>query len=278
MKLKILFFLLWISAFSALFAQNASECMAIARAQIGLGNDEAARLLMQRVIYFDRKTYGLECYWQLATINFRLEDFDQSAFFFDILYQNSPSDSIKNMALIGKASALLLQGRHAAARRELLSIKDTLNGQWYYKRQVYLGACYYGERNFDASEAIYKKILKDNSNTRKTALKKAYKKARRINKRNPKTAKIMSMFVPGSGQIYAGDIKNGLNSLGLNAVMAYWFIYTLQKASLNDAILSTGSWVFRYYAGGFKRAAIITEAEKDKRLKQNFQNILKIID
>lgn len=274
MKPSILFILLWISISHTLQAQDAAQSMQIAESLIQKGNDTEARLLFQRVLFFDRKTYGKTCYHHLAYLNFRLENYSDSEFFFDLMYQNAATDSIRYESLIGKAGALLMQQKFTAAKRELLSLPENLPEYWNARKILYLGSALYGERNFDQAEQTLLALIPESDTEKQDLLKKQFKKARKINRKKPQTAKWMSIIIPGSGQFYAGDFKNGFNSMGLNALMAWWFIYTVQKTSLGDAILSTGSWVFRYYAGGYKRAAIITEEQKTKKLNTTYQNIL----
>lgn len=274
MKLNILFILFWINLITTVHAQDAAQSMHIAESLIKNGNDAEARGILQRVLFFDRKSYGKTCYHHLAYINFRLGNFSESEFFFDLMYQNTNADSIRYESLIGKSGALLMQQKFTAAKRELLNLPTNLPEKWNSRKLLYLGSALYGERNFDQAEQTLLALIPETDTEKQALLKKQFKKARKISSKNPQTAKWLSIIIPGSGQFYAGDFKNGLNSMGLNAVMAWWFIYTIQKTSLNDGILSTGSWVFRYYAGGYKRAAIITEEQKTKKLNNTYQNIL----
>lgn len=278
MKLNVLFFLLWISCHSVAVAQSAEQCMEIARMQIKIGNDAEARTLLQRVVYFDRKTFGEEAYYHLSYINFRLKSYPQSEFYFDLLYHNAGTDTLKYEALIGKAGALLMQTKYTQAISELLNLPEDIPPYWNTRKALYLGSAYYGVREFTKAETLLLSIIPAEQKETQSSVKHYLKKARKINRKNPKTAQVMSMVLPGAGQFYAGDIKNGFNSLGLNAVMAWWFIYTLQKTTFGDAVLSTGSWVFRYYAGGFGRVPQITEDVKTKKLNRNFQDILGLME
>ena len=76
------------------------------------------------------------------------------------------------------------------------------------------------------------------------------------------------MIMPGLGQIYVGDIKNGLNSFILSAGL---FALGLRSAYINnplDAAISVLPWFQRYYQGGFKKAELIAIAKiQEKRYK-----------
>ena len=78
----------------------------------------------------------------------------------------------------------------------------------------------------------------------------------------------MSMIVPGLGQLYVGDVKNGLKSFVLSVGL---FSLGLRSALINnplDAAISTLPWFQRYYQGGFKKAELIAIARiQEKRYK-----------
>jgi tetratricopeptide (TPR) repeat protein len=260
-------------------AQNAAQAMAFARQQIASGHDSLARKTLQRVLFFDRKTYGVECYTALAYLTLRQADYAQSAFYFDLLYQNTSNDSLKYDALLGKAGALLLQSKYTQARAELLNLPaDRLPAEYATRRHLYLGACLYGERKFDQAENHLAQLLPADATQDRQQLHKLMQKAKRYARKKPRTARIMSMIVPGSGQFYAGDFKNGLNSLVLNGLLVTWFVHTSMTVSFLDAGMSVGSWVFRYYGGGLRRSGEIVEVKKQERLQKNFQEVLRVLE
>lgn len=92
-------------------------------------------------------------------------------------------------------------------------------------------------------------------------------------KKSPKLAKWLSTFFPGSGQIYAGSLLNGLNAFALNAATSYYIGYNLLQINYLDASL----WFLfiwqRYYQGNRLHAE-----EAALRANQSYQqNILQQI-
>ena len=73
------------------------------------------------------------------------------------------------------------------------------------------------------------------------------------------------MCLPGLGQFYAGDIKNGINSLVINALFVGLFTYSFVTISPIDAYFSVLPWFQRYYKGGYTKAGIIAEQKVKKR-------------
>ena len=90
-------------------------------------------------------------------------------------------------------------------------------------------------------------------------------------KRNPKLAARLSI-IPGMGQFYSGDIKNGINSILINggfAYGAYWLsLHTHPIASV--PLLLFG---LRYYTGGIQNSKIYSNKRNIKN-RERFRNSL----
>ena len=118
--------------------------------------------------------------------------------------------------------------------------------------------------------------LIDSTNTEsKTKIEQLFIKNEKINRLNPRTARILSMIIPGLGQFYAGDIKNGTNSIILTLGIATWGIVTAVKStSPFDVLVTAAPWFQRYYMGGYKKAEQIAINEKKKRRSKVYNQIL----
>ncbi len=79
-------------------------------------------------------------------------------------------------------------------------------------------------------------------------------------------ASLLSMFVPGLGQLVNGDTKDALNSFLLNAGFLSLFLYVRQTLSQSDAFLSVAPWFGRYYIGGVNNAG--DTSKKKQRLRE----------
>ena len=85
------------------------------------------------------------------------------------------------------------------------------------------------------------------------------------------------MIIPGLGQFYAGDIRDGLNSLIISSAFMYLGINTALQYSFIEAT-SVVPWFARYYMGGYNHAKIIMENRIEEKQFSIYQQILKIIE
>jgi hypothetical protein len=91
---------------------------------------------------------------------------------------------------------------------------------------------------------------------------------------NPKLARVMSIIFPGSGQIYAGDLKNGLNSFGLIAGLAATATALSASILFIDAAIIIFPWFQRYYMGGYQKAYAITLDKQKNRKNEVFAHLI----
>jgi len=269
--------LLWINCL-IISAQTASETLEFARLQAAQGYTASALKAYQRVLFFARDRYAGECYAQLADLHAQEGNYPRSAFYYDLLYHAAPNDSTRYAALFGKAGVLLLQHEYQKSLIELLALDENIPEPWRSSRRLYLGAAYFGARDFNAAHDVLLKLLPDSADAQRRAeFERLFEKTRKIARKRPETATALSVFIPGAGQLYAGDVKNGLNSLLLNTALTLGFIAMTQTYSFSDALLTVTPWLFRYYAGGIKRTGIILEEKKEEKLRKKFRAVLTVL-
>jgi len=88
--------------------------------------------------------------------------------------------------------------------------------------------------------------------------------------RSPALAGWLSTCVPGSGQIYAGDYRNGLNAFILNSLVGYQTVRFVMDEKYAGAFM-TGRYLFwRYYSGNRYHAARLA-GEYNRRESRCYQ-------
>lgn len=275
--LRPLFFLYWISLGAVLPAQTVEETLLFAREQAVKGDQSLALKSYQRVLFFGGQPYRDECQRQLASLHAALGNFDKAAFYCDLLYQSAQTDSLRYEALFSKTGMLMLQNQYKKALLELFSLPQSLPEPWNSRKQLYLGAAHFGIRDFDKARADLLPLFAPDDQKGRASFERLMREAERVSCKNPKTARLLSMLLPGAGQFYAGDIKNGLNSLLLNALLGYWLVSTGISYTFVDAAATVTPWLFRYYGGGIRKAGEILEQKKEQRLRKIFQQELEYL-
>lgn len=274
MTLKRFFFLCWISTAGALSAQTTDQALVFAREQLAAGNQELAIKTYQRVLFFSGTRHRDECQRQLAALHAVSGNYDKAIYYCDLLYQSASNDSLRYEALFSKTGLLMVQNQYKKALLELLSLPKSIPEPWMSRKRLYLGAAHFGIRDFDAAREDLLPLFAADDLEGKKEFERLMRQAERAARKNPKTARWLSTFLPGAGQFYAGDIKNGLNSLLLNAALGYWFVATAISFTVVDAAASISPWLFRYYGGGIKRAGDIVQRKKEEKLRKIFGKIL----
>jgi hypothetical protein len=275
---RLFFFLCWTNTAAFLPAQTLDETLLFAREQLASGSKTLALKTYQRVLFFDKGDCRDECQRQLAALHAEFGEFEKSAYYCDLLYQNATSDSLRYEALFSKTGMLMLQNQYKKALLELLSLPQTLPEPWMSRKRLYLGAAHFGIREFDLARQDLLPLFAPEDALGRAEFEHLMREAERVAHKNPKVARWLSTFLPGAGQFYAGDVKNGLNSLLLNALLGYWFVATGLNYSFVDAAASVSPWLFRYYAGGVRRAGEILEKKKEEHLRKVFRKALKTVD
>ena len=231
----------------------------------------------QRVLFFDSEKKYSDSYLFLADCFFKKNDFVKAAEYYDVAYNTIQNDSLKKEIVFRKTSCLLILQNYDQAKEELLKLPDSLSTSIKQKKFFYAGVCYFGTEEYDKSENYFKNCIDTSNKKTLSLLNEQFVKVKRIHRLHPKVAKILSVLLPGAGQFYCGDIKNGLNSLLLNSAFVILFMVTAQNYSLFDAFISVFPWFERYYIGGVQHADKIA-LEKRKLKKQIiYQRIIDII-
>ena len=75
-----------------------------------------------------------------------------------------------------------------------------------------------------------------------------------VPQKSSRLAKVLSAILPGAGQVYAGEWRNGLNALALNGVLGYVNVEVALNRHYVEAALWGGLIFSRYYLGNIFRA------------------------
>jgi tetratricopeptide (TPR) repeat protein len=203
-------------------------------------------------------------------------DFDRSVEYLDHAYFSNPSDSLGNEIILKKANAFIRSGNYNFALIELLGMNTDDNSLMELRRSLYLGSTYYWLGDYQKALLYFSRIIQNDSMS-SSALEEIFDKKRNFRRPNPKVAMWLSVFIPGSGQIYAGNASAGLNSIILTGSLVALTIYLTRTYHPIDALMTALPWFQRYYQGGFEQAKTLAENKLEKNRKETYNKILEII-
>jgi putative component of membrane protein insertase Oxa1/YidC/SpoIIIJ protein YidD/TolA-binding protein/TM2 domain-containing membrane protein YozV len=141
--------------------------------------------------------------------------------------------------------------------------------------QYWLGVCALKQRQWVEAAGIFHWLgqrsgsMEYRDGTR--SLLRAAREGYQLPRRSPGLAAGLSMFVPGSGQIYAGHPWNGLISLVLNAGVGYLTVDAFRDdRHLDGGLLISLLWS-RFYFGGIQNAARFAREYNERVAKEHLK-------
>lgn len=93
--------------------------------------------------------------------------------------------------------------------------------------------------------------------------------------KSPKVAKVLSAILPGAGQVYAGNWRDGLNALVLNGVFGFVAIDSVLDRHYVNAVTWTYFIFQRYYLGNLYQAGKAVNDFNDDTSRRAADDILK---
>lgn len=257
-------------------SQDFIETIEFADKQFENKNYQLAVKEYQRALFFSEGRRVDYLYKQIANAFFVNKQFDQAQYFYELSYKTSKCDSSKNEMLIKKVQCLLFLKRFRSSLFELYNLPDSSSDYFEDRKNFYLAISYFGLKDFKKSAQYFTKTV-DNLQSKEEIIKLLNNK-KLLYKPNPKTAKILSIILPGAGQLYAGDLKNSINSFALISGLIYLSIRLALKYSYLDAIITVIPWFMRYYQGGYINAEVMAKQKREKRRLKTFLKVLKIVE
>lgn len=271
---KTLFIILFnlIGCYS-LLAQDIQQLKEYADQQSEKGNYSIALKEYQRILLFDSDRRYDDVYAKIASIYYKVEDFDNALVYFDFAWKAIQQDSLKHEFAFKKILCYYKLDKYLLALSELYDFPTHLTPYFESKRNLYFAICYFGLEDHAESLTYFAEIVDStglNLIDSTLVLLNKYQK-----KYDPDKLEMMSIFLPGLGQAYAGNIGNGLNSIILLAGIVTYSYYTMIAYTILDGTLVLTSWFYRYYAGGHRKAY---ELGLRKIQKKRFTTYLQILD
>jgi len=275
--LRISYIILFsLSLFTPGKGQDIHQMKKFSDEQFNRGNYQLALKEYQRVLYFDKHGQYDELYAKIASIHFLNSDYDNALKYYDFALRLEPNDSIKYELMLKKALSNFKQNRYMAALNELFDLPDHPSEFLQDKKNLYLGVCYFGLNDLDESRDHFIELFDSTGIQKVDKMFSDFKDFKK--KYRPGKIELMSMLLPGLGQVYTGEIFNGLNSFFLISGVTVYAVYTAANYALIDGLLVLSSWFYRYYTGGYTNASSFAVKKIENERTDVYHEIFTLIE
>jgi tetratricopeptide (TPR) repeat protein len=266
-----------ITIFSFLFlseinGQDFQKTLEFADRNYENGNLDLAIKTYQRLAFFCEDRQATNIYLKIAEISAEKGNYQSAQTYYGFAINLIENDSIKNELIFKKAFSQMLDKNFQFALIDLFSI-DSSRFTSENKLNFYLGTCYFGLEDFETSKLLFQRCIDPADSSKLNIL---FSK-KNIYSHSPKKARIMSTFIPGSGQIYAGYYRAGINSLLLTGALLAAGINSGINYDPLYAIFSVAPWYQRYFTGGYTKAEKLAETRTKINRNKSFNKILELI-
>ena len=178
------------------------------------------------------------------------------------------------------AVTLIASGAYDLALVELIKVDMQSQSARLRQRARFLrGVTYLYQFKWERARLVFQVYFDQSPNTASVAaeIDTLFSEAINLPQKSEKTARLLSTFLPGLGQTYAGDWKNGVNALLLNGVFGYVTLDAAIERDYDDALLSFFFLFHRYYSGNRYRAAEAAQTFNDRENRRHVEKILQVL-
>ena len=231
-------------------------------------NYNSAILEYKRYLFFNKQsnnstTVLLELYKSYQAI----EDWPNAFSTIEKAYLSIADDSLKDRIYIDKAIMLISKGEIQRSEIILTKISKYTNYEKIKRESYYwLGLGHlYSYKWMEAKNNI-KKYFGVSYNQYIDSI---FINSNKLDLKSPQRARLFSLIIPGLGQIYSKDYKNGINSLILNSLTSYLFFNSIIDKNYQNSLVIYYTPFERYYQGSRSNAELIAK-NYNQRISRKF--------
>ncbi|PID68861.1 MAG: hypothetical protein CR968_00730 [Flavobacteriia bacterium] len=273
---RLLFIVLFSIVNINVFAQDIATIKALADVQYDNQNYQLALKEYQRVFFFDQDKKYDDIYIKIARIYKSDHNHNEALKYYNYAWKTEPNDSIKKEIVFEKVQCYLSDRNYLMGLNELFDLPESDNLYFKNKQNLYFAICYFGLDDFNESEQYFLDITDQSHDMMIVDAFDEFEAFRK--KYNPERIEKMSKYLPGLGQFYLGDWKNGLNSILLIGAILTYTGYTVATYGIIDGLLVMSSWFNRYYSGGYNKAKLLAVKKIERHKAGIYKQVLAIVD
>lgn len=277
MRLLIIYILIFSFSIGKLWGQTIEETSNFSDELFGLGSYDMALSGYKRVAFFDSSNLWMNyykigcCEWNLGQKTEALNSFNRAAFL---------CEDEEGLVLIyfKKIGILIQMQRYDDVLDEINNSDLKLNLESQKRELFFNGISNFALENYKQSRISFSKCLAAPDLKSQHILDSLFADTLGFNSPKPNMAKNLSYIIPGLGQMYAGDTKDGINSLIVNALFIGLFVNSAYVYTVLDASLFVFPWLRRYYRGGANIAEETAIEKQNQKKEICYLQIIRLIE
>lgn len=256
-------------------AQTLDETYTYAEALQSSGNYDLAVKNYKRVLFFDSAYQYPLTSRRLADCYYALENYADALYYYRHAFNEAGNDSLRAEATIMKAASNIKLGDYSSALIDIYSFEANTSSKHKYNLLMLEGIVNFNLAKYAESELNFLDASAMAGLSAEDRIRDFFVAVKKIESRyNPRVARTMSIIIPGSGQMYAGNFRSGLNSFVLTAGLFTLGVVMTQSLSIMDSFFIVVPWFQRYYMGGFKNAFNQTLDKQNEKKQEVLKNIV----
>ena len=258
-----------------LAAYTSDSLLLFVESEFMAGNYDIAIKELLRISYFKEEP-DADLLMRLADCYYQKGDWPTARLYYDQVYRIADKESILTKAKLKKISSLVLETNYKQALIDLYNIPDTLYQKHYVEIDLLFAICHFGLEEFDQSKKYFKHAVGNNTLAQEK-IDSIFNSKKMFRRPHPGFAYTLSIILPGLGQIYCGDVSEGLNSFFLTEAFLVLGLVVSYEYSIIDAVVSILPWYQRYYMGGLTNTWEVAVNRRQSRRSEAYKQILNII-
>ena len=226
----------------------------------------------QRAYFFAGSELKSQLGGKISDCYMGLNNFQMARSFCDSVIFYSKNDSQRINCEFKKILCFMKENNFGYALLQLNDLEVENDSSLQRRKNLYQGICYYGIGQYDTSYQYFLNSLSKTDTIRRLKLEHLYKKQNVLNRPNSHAAIMLSMIIPGTGQFYSKDIKDGLNS-----VLLLGGIFYLGTIVSSSGIVLIVPLFCKYYLGGIVHANQIAERKRNEKKYAYYTSLMDIL-
>lgn len=242
--------------------------------QLSAGNYGLAAKEYQRVLFYTDSVQP-EIVIRLAEALYKKGNWQQARNYYNQVIRTAENNIQIIEAKFNVISSFISENMYNKALIELFNIHDSTYQEYQFEVDVLFGICYFGLHDFDESRSYFIHAVQQDE----VAIEKidSVFSSKTINRPNPKVASVLSIILPGLGQLYSGSFYNAANSFLLTESLLVLAIIVAYQYKFIDAVFTVVPWYQRYYLGGVENAERAAEQKRYENRNQAYKAVLDIV-